>query len=182
MTRQGTYAGAWKRAIGPRTSGLVESALAAKTGVTCLSYSMILGDMASQLLGIARGRARISVTATSQLPLCLHDTSKTFGLLKYSSALGLGATAYVALFIAQRFLAGSYDVGGAFYASVPRSYGGPLARWAGMHRRCSVGSRRVRSSVSMLATAFMAHYNAPAFLREASGAQIELLTCQGTTR
>ena len=78
------------------------AALAAKTGATCLSYSMILADMSAQLLGVARTPALLGTTSTLLLPLCLLDTSKTFALLRFSSALGLGATAYVVAFMALR--------------------------------------------------------------------------------
>ena len=78
---------------------LVSASLTAKTAVTCLSYSMILADMASQLTGASRTRALLGVTLSGLLPLCALDTSKTFGLLKYSSALGLAATAFVTFVI-----------------------------------------------------------------------------------
>ena len=150
-----TYRGAWGGDGRARPAG--GGGAGGEAGVTCLSYSMILGDMASQLLGISRGRALISVTATSQLPLCLLDTSKTFALLRFSSALGLGATAYVVAFMALRCA--------QRVTSVPVLAAGAVAGGApfgGLSAGCLV-------YVSMLATAYIAHYNAPKFLAESGG-------------
>ncbi len=75
-------------------------------GATCLSYSMILADMTAQLFGFSRAHALLGVTATTLLPLCLLDTTKTFSLLRYSSAVGLAATAYVVSFMGIRWCGG----------------------------------------------------------------------------
>ena len=96
MTKASTYRGAWEAATGA-PGPPVAAALAAKTGATCLSYSMILADMSAQLLGVARTPALLGTTSTLLLPLCLLDTSKTFALLRFSSALGLGANRRPAL-------------------------------------------------------------------------------------
>lgn len=156
MTKASTYRGAWEAATGA-PGPPVAAALAAKTGATCLSYSMILADMSAQLLGLARTPALLGTTSTLLLPLCLLDTSKTFALLRFSSALGLGATAYVVAFMALRCA--------QRVASVPALAAGAVAGGApfgGLSAGCLV-------YVSMLATAYMAHYNAPKFLAESGG-------------
>ena len=112
--------------------------------------------MSAQLLGVARTPALLGATTTLLLPLCLLDTSKTFALLRFSSALGLGATAYVVAFMALRCA-----------QRVPPSPPSPpapsrAAPFGGLSAGCLV-------YVSMLATAYMAHYNAPKFLAESGG-------------
>ena len=88
ITREPTYDAAWSRAIGPGSRWLIKGSLAAKTGVTCLSYSMILADSVSQLSVLGRSTSLFAVTGSLLLPLCMLDTSTTFGLLK-CVALGL---------------------------------------------------------------------------------------------
>ena len=65
LERQPTYHGAWSTSVGARSGKLVKASLAAKTGVTCLSYSMILADMAAQLSGVGRTVALMRVTAAA---------------------------------------------------------------------------------------------------------------------
>ena len=178
LTREPSYAGAWTRSIGMRSGPLIKASLTLKTGATCLSYSMILADMAAQLTGVPRPTALAGVTATVLLPLCLLDTSKTFGLLRYSSAAGLAATAFVTCFMGLRYFTGGYataPVAGPFLAGVPLSFhphfGGSalgttaLPLFGGLTSGLFV-------LLSILATAFMAHYNAPAFLRDAAGLRL----------
>lgn len=104
------------------------------------------------------------VTALGIVPLCMLDTTKTLYCLKYTSFLGLAATVYIVLFMGARWAEGAYAVGGKFYSHVsPQllpSFGGASGAGA-----LSLGTLVL---ISMLATAFMAHYNAPAFMRDVS--------------
>ena len=174
LMREPTYQGAWRRAVGKRGSRWVAISLSAKTGATCLSYSMILADMVAQISGWPRAIALLATTGTTLLPLCLIDTSKTFKLLKYSSAIGLGATGFVVGVMGLRWGTRAYASGGHLLAAVPPELQ-PQFGGGGLASTALFGgiSPRLAIFISMLATAFMAHYNAPAFLRDSAGLSVE---------
>ncbi|KAL1523707.1 hypothetical protein AB1Y20_018637 [Prymnesium parvum] len=172
LENQSTYHGAWTSTApdGSLSGSLVKGSLLAKTGVTCLSYSMILADMRSAVSGAGRAISLLRVTSLGILPLCMLDTTKTLGALKYTSFLGLAATVYIVSFMGLRWLGGAYAAGGHFYAQLPPHLAPSFAAAAAPGLGLSMGALVL---LSMLATAFMAHYNAPAFMRDATGASVE---------
>ena len=129
-----------------------------------LTYSMILADTIPMLLetagiAITRTEALIGFTFTVLLPLCMLQDMKN---LAPFSLVGIIGMCYTAFAMAVRFIGGEYRQGGTFFESMPA------------HLRPSFGNKGAMSSfnsntfllVSMLSTAFMAHYNAPKFYLE----------------
>ena len=82
-------------------------------------------------------------------------------------AAGLAATCYVICFMGLRCFGGLYAPGGRFFAQVPSQLA-PSFGAAGLGE-IGWGSLVL---ISLLATSYMAHYNAPKFLCEASGASV----------
>lgn len=97
------------------------------------------------------------------LPLC---SLKSLSALAPFSLLGLGGTLYTAIFMAIRYMDGSYRAGGQFFADIALK---PSFSQRGGY---SVASFNAFVLVSMMSTAFVAHYNAPAFMNELKDATV----------
>jgi amino acid permease len=160
-TRSTSFQQCWERSVGPDTSWVVATVIALKTFLSCLAFSIILADSTSSLLGVPRTVALWAVTAFGVLPLALLRDIKS---LAPFSALGLAGVAVTGSAMLVRWLDGSYSidpVDGPLASALPdnlrpefgHSEGGPHFL-QGVVLACS------------LATAFMAHYNAPRFHAE----------------
>ena len=93
------------------------------------------------------------------LPLC---SLKSLAALSATSILGTAGVVYTAAFMVARALDGTYGAGGALVKSVPSS----LAPVFGARGLAGLKSARVFVLLSMLGTAYMAHFNAPDFFNE----------------
>lgn len=176
-----TYAEAWDASVGSRHRPWVAAAVACKTVLSCLAFSMILADagqaVAVGTLGwadVTREQALLVISGVALLPLSLlRDLSS----LAPFSAVGVAGVALTAGVMIWRAVDGSYlaeegeaavvDGGAAsFLSSVPT------------HLQPAFGDTGVSSADSSLhwlqalvlactlATAFVAHYNAPRFRAE----------------
>ncbi len=132
-----------------------------------LAYAIILGDSASAMASLAGATGPLAspnafiglISVAVLLPLCLmRDLSS----LAFGSILGTLGTVYTALFMGLRYLDGSYAVGGAYHAAIEAA-ARPTFAAAGSG---SLVNLNVLVLVSMLATTFLAHYNAPKFYDE----------------
>lgn len=169
---------AWKKAIGERTAWIVPAALAALTVGTCAAYAIILGDSFSSVAVTfgARGvlatrHASILACAAALLPLCLL---KSLAALAPSSIIGVFGVVFTGGFLGLRLKQGAYKVGGAFHSAVA-----PALRPA----FGAVGTKPLFPSslvlISMVATAYMAHFSAPQFyygLKDRSMAKFNKMT------
>lgn len=156
------YREAWELTMGEETSQWVAIAVAFKTALTCLAFSIIIADSFQSLAivvgleHITRTEALGAVTLCALLPLCLlRDLTS----LAPFSLLGLAGMTFTTGVMLIRYLDGSYAVDtGRFLSQVSMdlqpSFGdsGPLL--SGIVLACT------------LATAFVAHYNAPRFHAE----------------
>ena len=158
MTGATTYRGAIDGTMGPRSGKLLGAACTLKTGVACLMYSIIIGDI-TEALGVtvglptmvpalaARWKILSVVTAAVLTPLCLM---RSFAVLSYTSLLGIVGTLYTAVFMAIRAFDGSYKPDGRFWNAL-------AAKKAALP---AFGSNYAPVSafvlVSMLSTAFIA--------------------------
>jgi amino acid permease len=125
-----------------------------------MAYSMVLADTFSALLGSSRNPTLLVVTGVILLPLCLL---KNLSSLAPFSLLGVMGMAYTAIAMGVRYFDGSY--------ALPD---GKLVTQVAKELQPSFGSKGVEAAFSanslilvcMLATAFLAHFNAPKFYNE----------------
>lgn len=166
LTGGTTYREAWARAVGQDTAWVVSVASMAKTGIGCLMYSMILAD-AGSALGVTVGApailstrtgALLAITSFVVLPLCFLES---LSMLKYTSLAGILGMLYTVACMSLRWLEGSYLPGGRFHDSISVAMAPSIAVHGG-----SFLSTKAYLLVSLLATAFVAHYNAPKYYRE----------------
>lgn len=154
--------------LGERVTGsknfakLMAGTCTIKTFFACFTYSLVLCDSCTQILvgfGVNIGREQVlpSMTAFVLLPLCMMED---LSFLAYASLLGSGGVAFTLLFMVQRFYDESYLQGGEFYDSVP----------VNLHPNFqdAPGTFAVYNFqlISILSTAFVAHYNAPKFYEQ----------------
>jgi len=163
-----TYRDAWSKVFGERSAAFPNVAIVFKTFVGCLAYAIILGDSAASMAALAGAGGSLAspnvwiglLSAFVLLPLCLlRDLSS----LSIGSIIGTLGTSYTAVFMAIRCLDGSYAAGGSRAALIP-----PASRPAFSPSSGVLGGLNMKALVlvSMLATTFLAHYNAPKFFTE----------------
>eukprot|EP00584_Thalassiosira_punctigera_P011092 CAMPEP_0172528688 /NCGR_PEP_ID=MMETSP1067-20121228/2998_1 /TAXON_ID=265564 ORGANISM="Thalassiosira punctigera, Strain Tpunct2005C2" /NCGR_SAMPLE_ID=MMETSP1067 /ASSEMBLY_ACC=CAM_ASM_000444 /LENGTH=507 /DNA_ID=CAMNT_0013312645 /DNA_START=51 /DNA_END=1574 /DNA_ORIENTATION=- len=173
-----SYRGAWSGSVGDSTSWIPAVTCTFKTCFAVLSYSMILADTTRALLMTAgvettRNLALLGITGTTLLPLCLL---KNLSSLAPFSLLGIAGMFYTTVAMALRYLGGAYKLGtpavkGSKAAAVPA--GKYLADVAANFQpkfgdlgASAALSPSVFILISMLSTAYMAHFNAPKFFVE----------------
>lgn len=156
------FADAWGSSVDKKSAVAISTAVTVKTFFACLAYGIIIGDTFSSLAKSAnfpsllqdRANVIIGITAAIIFPLNLL---KNLDALKYTSILGLGGIFYCCLFVTKRYFDGSYAPGGQFFndIEIKPSFDSILP-----------GSKPWYSLfifISMMSTAFSAHYNAPRF-------------------
>mmetsp|Transcript_26348 Transcript_26348/g.47528 ORF Transcript_26348/g.47528 Transcript_26348/m.47528 type:complete len:481 (-) Transcript_26348:192-1634(-) len=163
-----SYRDAWSKSVGDSTSWIPAVTCTFKTCCAILSYSMILADTVRALLMTAgvettRNVALLGITVTTLLPLCLL---KNLSSLAPFSLLGIVGMLGTTIAMAIRYLGGAYKLGvptaGKYVADVAANYQpkfGDLGASAAL-------SPNVFILISMLSTAYMAHFNAPKFFIE----------------
>ncbi|KAH8065600.1 hypothetical protein JL721_8153 [Aureococcus anophagefferens] len=164
-TGTSTYRGAWEKTVGPGTGGLITGICSFKTLVGCVSYCIIIGDTGTALakkLGapalLARRDVLLSTVGAAVLfPLSMLRDLKS---LAPTSMLGLAGMLYTALVVVLRGLDGSYAGDGKMLAALVAE-GKPTPAFG---TGSSPGGALLL--VSMLATSFIAHYNAANFYVE----------------
>ena len=168
MTGATGYRQAWELTMGEETSQWVAVAVAFKTLLSCLAFSIILADSFQSIaiaMGIDATRTEVLgvITLFALLPLCLLRDLSSLAIFSLMGLVGMGFTTCVMVL---RFFDGSYAIGtGVFLAQIPTnlqpSFGdsGPSA--TGIVLACT------------LATAFVSHYNAPRFHAELQDNSIE---------
>ena len=155
-----SYRDAWSKSVGEGTSWIPAWSTTTKTFLACMAYSMVLADTFSALLGSSRNPTLLVVTGVILLPLCLL---KNLSSLAPFSLLGVMGMAYTAIAMGVRYFDGSY--------ALPD---GKLVTQVAKELQPSFGSKGVEAAFSanslilvcMLATAFLAHFNAPKFYNE----------------
>lgn len=151
-------------------SSIVAVVVTLKTVLSCLAFSIILADsfqsiaVASGLQDATRGQALVAVTTLLLLPLCtLVKDLTTLAPFSFLGLLGVGTTITSMLY---RFFDGSYRDGGAFV--VPKESDSIPAMMSGSDLLAldNVNAFGGLVLACTLATAFVAHYNAPRFYNE----------------
>lgn len=163
-TGASSYGDAWAKTVGEKTSWMPTGSCTAKTFFACMAYSIIVGDIFSDVLKAFGAPALLSartnilclVSTTVLLPLCLL---KDLSALSYTSILGVLGTAYTAVVMAIRYFDRSYLEGGRFFAGLAENAKPVFSGTAALNPLVLI-------LVSMLSTAFVAHFNAPKFYAE----------------
>eukprot|EP01041_Mallomonas_annulata_P008120 gene8120-16664_t len=157
---------AWGKSVDPKSSWLISAGVTSMCFLASIAYSIIIGDSFTAIFktfnlpAIMTQRTNVILLMTTLflLPLSLL---KSLAALAPFSLLGLSGTLYTAVFMTIRFLDGSYAPGGKFFqliAPTLRQSFGSRGPWAIDHL--------IFVLVSMLSTAYIAHYNAPSFYSE----------------
>lgn len=157
-----SYSDAWDATVGKRFAPLIAFSCFFDCFAGALSYSMILADSGVNLvkgagIAVTRTQSLLTVTSLVLLPLCLM---KNLNSLAPFSLVGIASMLYITLAMGIRWWAKSYAPGGAFFASqlTPPVFGNLGAKAA--------LSLQVLIITSMLTNAYIAHFNAPKFLKE----------------
>mmetsp|Transcript_3314 Transcript_3314/g.7989 ORF Transcript_3314/g.7989 Transcript_3314/m.7989 type:complete len:377 (-) Transcript_3314:1791-2921(-) len=172
MTGAKSYTEGWAKTVGESTAWIPNLIVVFKTWSACLIYSMIIGDLfsdlaitagVSQVAGVAVNRNSILFVAHlfGLLPLCLL---RSFTFLSYASFLGIGGLLFTAFFMILRLVEGSYAPGGVFFNQLVASGGKNII----VSSFDVMGTKLIKSLIliSMLTNSYLCHYNAPKFLRE----------------
>jgi len=163
-----TYRDTWAKVFGENTALLPALTVLFKTFVGGLAYAIILGDMFSSVATLAGLPPVLRASNTwiyllSAFVLLPLSLMRDLSSLAIGSVIGTAGTLYTALFIWFRKLDASYAVGGKFFELIAES--SRPAFVAATAARPLVNSR-IFVLISMLATAFLAHYNAPKYYKE----------------
>jgi len=163
-TNTKSYRDAWSATISEKSSWLPATAITFKTTCAIVAYSMILGDTFVSLLstvGIVSSKIPVTIGLTSivLLPLCLMKNLSSLAPFSLVGSLGMVYTA-IAMFV--RYLDKAYKATGGFGTDNPIS----LRPKFGTIGAAGAATPSVAIFVSMLSTAFMAHFNAPKFYNE----------------
>lgn len=164
ITGATSYADAWDKTRGTKTSWIIAASSALDCFAGNLSYSMILADTFKSLLatiGImtTRSNALLGVTGLVLFPLCLV---KNLATLAPFSLVGIMGMLYTSVAIGVRFFGGAYKAGGKFLPDLSPS----LQPSFGSTGAMGALSPNSLILVCMLSTAYIAHFNAPRFFKE----------------
>lgn len=185
ITNSDTYADCWKATRAPSLAWTIALISTLNCFAINLSYSMVLADTFRQLLssffalggkshpaffaGLASYNSRsvilLFLTATTLIPLsCIKNLSS----LAHFSLFGLLGTLYTAFVIALRCFDGSYtSPNGRFLADLELAPSFPSAgSGEGVSLLQPLQNPKTLTLVSMLSTAYIAHFNAPKFYRD----------------
>ncbi|KAL1528857.1 hypothetical protein AB1Y20_010180 [Prymnesium parvum] len=164
-TRSQTWGEAWRRTVGESSAWVPSCFVSLLCFSASLQYTMVIGDSFSAIFtaaglprAIASRRGAIgAVTMLGTLPLSLLPN---LDMLKYTSFLGIGGLLYTAAFMIARV--GSYVPGAALHAAaaIPPSFSAEPFKLSMMLQP------KMFVLVSILATAFCAHFIAPQFYNE----------------
>lgn len=161
-TNTQSYSDAWDATVGKSTSGLIAFSCFFDCFAGCLSYSMILADTFVNLLayggvGITRTQSLLGVTGLVLTPLCFL---KNLSSLAPFSLVGILGMLYTFVAMAIRYTGGAYAIGGAYRQTALTA---PLFGSVGA---AGAWSPKALILTCMLSNAYIAHFNAPKFLKE----------------
>lgn len=170
-TGAASYSQAWDRTVGKKNSQAVAFTVTFKTALSCLAYSMILAD-SFQSLAVATGlfpdvtrtTALLTVTLTALLPLCLQRDLSSLAPFSLAGLLGFGVAAVTMVtrcFDGSYYYAPGYERG-PYLADLPST----LQPAFGDNASIITPDAQGIVLLCTLATAFVAHYNAPRFHAE----------------
>jgi len=163
-TNTRSYRDAWSATIGTETSWLPATVVTAMTCSAILAYSMFLGDTLVSLLSTAgivttKVPVTLGLTGLVLLPLCLMKNLSSLAPFSLVGSLGM---VYTTIAMAFRYFSGAYLPTGKFGMDMAPS----LRPKFGSVGAAGIFTPAAAIMVSMLSTAFTAHFNAPKFYIE----------------
>lgn len=163
-----TYKETWAKVFGEKTAFITDATTIFMCACAGLSYSIIIGDSFASIAKLA-GFTGVFASPNAWIIFLSTCVLLPLSLLRDLSALAIGSvigtagTLYTALFVFLRLFDKSYQVGGKFNLAIAESmrpvFSAPTAARPLFNPSMFV-------LVSMLASAFLAHYNAPKFYNE----------------
>ena len=167
-TGASSYRETWMNVFGKKSTILTDITVIFMTLCAGLSYSIIIGESFSSIARLAGAPAALCssnawIVLLSTFVLLPLSLLRDLSALAAGSAIGTAGTIYTALFCFLRFFDGSYKPGGKFFAALSES-AQPL--FAAPTLAKPLINPSIFVLVSMLASAFLAHYNAPKFYNE----------------
>lgn len=176
-TGAASYREAWERTVGTRTSSIIVLVVTLKTALSCLAFSIILADSAQALVNaagwtdVSRTAALLGVTVVALVPLTLR---RDLTSLAPFSAVGLLGVLITAITIIIRCKDGTYAVDtGTFVQDLPERFHPSFVDAATAATTSGADGWPGVVLVCTLATAFVAHYNAPRFYSELRDSSVE---------
>lgn len=165
-TKSSSFKEAWSKSIDSKTAWIISAVIAAKGFFGALAYSLIIADSFSSLAQsfslpaalTQRSNVLLGITSLVLLPMC---SLRSLASLAPFSLLGLGGTVYTAIFMAIRYLDGSYLPAGQLLSTIPATLQPSFNQ-----RIDNSIFPKVFVLIAMLSTSFMSHYNAPKFFAE----------------
>jgi len=169
-TGTNTWGAAWKETVGEKSAWIPSSFVAILCASASLQYTMVIGDSFAPIFAQAclpkliasRSGAIALVTALCTLPLSLLPNLE---MLKYTSFLGIGGLLYTAAFMAGRVGAYKPGLANGFHEAVPAAL---RPKFTDGFTLASVLQPKVFMLLSIMATAFCAHFLSPQFLSQLS--------------
>jgi amino acid permease len=158
-----SYSDAWDATVGKKFSPLIAFSCFIDCFAGNLSYSMILADTLQNLLAsagvaVTRTQSLLGVSSVVLLPLCLM---KNLASLAPFSLVGIGGMLYTTLAMGFRWWSKAYAApAGKFFTSQLAT---PVF---GSKGAASALSFNALILTCMLSNAYIAHFNAPKFLKE----------------
>lgn len=136
-----------------------------QTFFSCLVCSLVICDSWTQILlgigfNVVREQVLLGMAILVLLPLCLMED---LSVLAYTSLLGSAGILYTVVFMMVRLYDESYLPGGQFFSSVPIHL---HPNFEGAPNLFTVDKCSTPILVSLLSTAYLAHYNAPKFYEQ----------------
>eukprot|EP00930_Biecheleria_cincta_P046507 TRINITY_DN3207_c0_g1_i1.p1 TRINITY_DN3207_c0_g1~~TRINITY_DN3207_c0_g1_i1.p1 ORF type:complete len:604 (-),score=94.97 TRINITY_DN3207_c0_g1_i1:426-2237(-) len=176
-TGEKTHKDCAAKVSGPGLAQTMAVVLMLKTVFTCLTYAIVIGESFSRIMqffgvagimGTSQGTL-ITICVFVLIPLCLQ---RDLSALSYTSMVGCFGQVWVVLSMHIRYHDGSYRPGGQFYDAISEAdkpdFSGGVMYW-----KTSAATFVLLGS---LATAFIAHYNAPKFYSQLEDATPEKFT------
>jgi len=161
-TNTQSYSDAWDATVGTSTSAIIAFSCFFDCFAGCLSYSMILADtfvnlLASMGIAVSRTQSLLGVTGFVLTPLCFL---KNLSSLAPFSLVGILGMLYTFVAMAIRYFGKAYAVGGVFRETALKT---PVFGTLGA---AGAWSPKALILTCMLSNAYIAHFNAPKFLKE----------------
>ena len=161
-----TFQDTWAKSVSPSTAKLINGGITLMCFMTVLAYSLIIGD---SFTGLAKGLSLPALFAKREHVILIMTTFALLPLVSLQnlaalapfSLLGLGGMIYTTIYMAIRYTDKSYAAGGKFFSSIAAS-----AQPVFNTRPGSFFSKKAFMLLSMLSTAYIAHFNAPKFYAE----------------
>ncbi|CAJ1390406.1 unnamed protein product [Effrenium voratum] len=181
VTGQRSHKDCAKEVSGPLLGEAMALTLLVKTVFTCLAFAIVIGESFSRILHYCGFTGAMATTQAALLlicvfvlvPLCLQ---RELSVLAYTSMIGCLGQVWVVFTMHIRYMDGSYRPGGRFYDQVaPKDQ--PDFSDGVIYWKTSAATFVLLGS---LATAFIAHYNAPKYyaqLQDATPAKFTKVVC-----